>query len=89
MESGYCLVWTLYFVGINIAVLIFTQMMINIIRFRTSIGSIESKSIDRLLRLVLEVISKIPVTIARVQMANIFVITQTAKVGVIHELPLP
>jgi hypothetical protein len=58
MESGYFLVLTLYFVSINIAVLIFTQMMINIIRFHTSIGSIDPKLTKLMLIFSLSAIDK-------------------------------
>jgi hypothetical protein len=47
----------------NIAVLIFTQMMISIIRFRTSIESIDQKSIKLMLVLSLNAIDKISVAI--------------------------
>jgi hypothetical protein len=43
---------------------IFTQMMINIIRFPSSIHSIELNIVDRILALVLESIDNISVAIA-------------------------
>ncbi len=58
-ESSYCLVLTFYVADVSIAVPIFTQMMINIIRFHTSIGSIERQSFNRLRVLSLKPIDKI------------------------------